>query len=595
MSARHHDHDYERYLELADREACDELLTPEERAFCRAYERREPEACPELTASQALFHELSQLNAAPDASSRALVDRTLAQLEAEDAARASEEVKLLRRRRFPGLGALVAVAAFALGSGYALIKGHPSSSVRGTATPLARAELVYTSGVVQISDTNGPAGRTLLSEGSVIATRNGGACVLIDSDINICLAAHSRMRLRDIAGPARVVDLETGKLATRLATQPEGMSLSIVADGVASTAIGTAFSVERRPDSSGRGSVATTVLNGKVRVGRESEVVVVSAHERAVTRTRGPAAKPTISSVRRTEEAPSWALLGPTVLWHDPVAATLEVEGEPVGAEAWLDDQWLGTTPVSSLVPAGDHRLSVRKRNRELLSRDLHLNAGDSQAVRYQDEATAPAREGREGREEREGREGRGGREGATGGYYEREESSRGNTHVARRSRAREHNRNAERAARSRSGGLAHETDEAASANETDNETGGLGLRQARQAVRAGQFRAAAALYEQLAEGGASSEEASTAMVLLGQLRLNQLNDPRGALVPLNTYLKRGGPLAVEARVARIEALRRLNRSKEEASAIQEFLRLHPRSFEVKRLQARLDALRSAE
>jgi hypothetical protein len=83
-------------------------------------------------------------------------------------------------------------------------------------------------------------------------------------------------------------------------------------------------------------------------------------------------------------------------------------------------------------------------------------------------------------------------------------------------------------------------------------------------------------------------------MVLLGQLRLNQLNDPKGALSPLGTYLKRGGPLAVEARVARIEALRRLNRASEETAAIEEFLRLHPRSFEVKRLQARLDALRSS-
>jgi len=80
--------------------------------------------------------------------------------------------------------------------------------------------------------------------------------------------------------------------------------------------------------------------------------------------------------------------------------------------------------------------------------------------------------------------------------------------------------------------------------------------------------------------------------VLLGQLRLNQLNDPKGALAPLNAYLKRGGPLSVEARVARIEALRRLQRTQEEATAIVEFLRLHPRSFEVQRLQARLSTLR---
>ena len=49
---------------------------------------------------------------------------------------------------------------------------------------------------------------------------------------------------------------------------------------------------------------------------------------------------------------------------------------------------------------------------------------------------------------------------------------------------------------------------------------------------------------------------------------MNQLGDPKGALAPLNAYLKRGGPIAVEARAARIEALRRLNRTGDEMAAI---------------------------
>lgn len=565
--------DFERYLELADREACDEPLSAEEQAFCRAFERKHPEACPEL----GVYAELAQLNAAPDAASRTLVDSTLAQIEAEDAERASEDVKRLRGRRgVPGFVMVIAAAAFALGSGYALLQRAPGSALRTVsgANPLARAELVYTSGSVKISDANGAAGRTLLSEGSTIETQSGAACVLIDSDINVCLAPQSRMRLRAIASAARVVDLEVGKLATRLSTQPEGMSLSIVAAGVASTAVGTAYSVERHDGQNGQVEVTTIVLNGKVRVGRENEVVVVSAHERAVSagdHNHGRAVKPIVTSVSRTEEAPSWALLGPTVLWHDPVAATLEVHGQPIGAEAWLDDQWLGVTPVSSLIPAGEHRLSVRKNSRELMGRDLYVHAGDTQSIGYADERPAAARE-----------------ESASSSYDERDDV-RSPGHSPRRARGREH---------SRSYRVAREPDEpVAASQEAEAEaepSGGLGLRQARQAVRAGQFRAAAAIYEQLAEGGASSEEASTAMVLLGQLRLNQLGDPRGALAPLNAYLKRGGPIAVEARAARIEALRRLNRTGEEMAAIEEFLRLHPRNFEVNKLQARLEALRAA-
>lgn len=580
---RHTGPDYERYLELSDREACDELLTPDENSFCRSFERRFPEACQELQS----YAELAELNAAPDAASRALVDRTLAQLEMEDAARASEEVRMLRGRRPPGLAILVAVAAFALGSGYALIK-HGSSGHNRASGPLARAELVYTSGDVSISNASDTASKTLLSEGSIISTQKGAACVLIDSDINVCLAPDSRMRLSAIAGPARVVDLEKGKLATRLATQPEGMSLSIVADGVASTAVGTAYSVQKDPES---GRVTTTVLNGKVRVGRGNEVLVVSAHERAITKSRGAAIKPTVRSVRRTEEAPSWALLGPTVLWHDPVAATLEVRGEPTGAEAWLDDQWLGLTPVSSLIPAGEHRVSVRKHNQEFLARDVYLSAGDSQDVIYTDSLaddtrseSAPSANG--------GRPADAADANADSADRDRDRDRERSPH---RSSAGHGNRRGSRARdQARSHGRSNieaEPEESSTTTDASN-GGGLGLRQARQAVRAGQFRAAAAIYEQLTEGSASSEEASTAMVLLGQLRLNQLSDPKGALAPLNAYLKRGGPLSVEARVARIEALRRLHRTSEESSAIVEFLRLHPRSFEVKRLQARLNTLR---
>jgi hypothetical protein len=202
--------DFERYLELADREASDEPLSADERAFCRAFERKYPEDVPELK----VYADLAELNTAPDDASRALVDRTLAQIEAEDAARASEDVKRLRRRKVPGFVLAVAAAAFALGSGYALLQRTPGSGSRAATSgtnPLARAELVYTSGTVKISDTNGAAGRTLLSEGSTIETQSGAACVLIDSDINICLAPQSRMRLRAIASMARVVDLEAGK------------------------------------------------------------------------------------------------------------------------------------------------------------------------------------------------------------------------------------------------------------------------------------------------------------------------------------------------------------------------------------------------
>lgn len=547
--------DYERYFELKDREACDEALSAAEREFCRLFEDRYPEAVPEL----AIYTELANLNAPPDASSRALVERALAQLEAEDGVRESAEARLLRRTHATAWPTLIGVAAFALGATYALIERSPQGSAGNSApNALVRTELVYASGKVNVSGANAAAGRTLLAQGSVIETTDGGACILIDSDINVCLGPDSRMRLAEVAGPARSIELEAGKLAARLPAQPEGMSLSIVADGVVSTALGTAFSVERADDQ----SVVTTVLNGKVRVGRGEDMTVVNAHERASSPIGQRAGRVSVASVRRTEEAPSWVLLGPTVLWHDPVAATLEVRGDPEGADAWLDDQWLGATPVSSLIPVGEHRLIIRKDHRELLVRDLHVHAGDAEDVRYDATQQAQAAQLRS--------------------PSEAEDDDKNNAQSARRNVARPREVTTKEAPRTPSSDATVNTEPADAADL---------LRQARQATRLGQFHTAAELYEKLIQSNSDSNEAHTALVSLGQLRLNQLADPSGALAPLDAYLQKGGSIEVEARVARIEALHELKRTGDEVLAIEDFLQHHPRSFETRRMRARLDAL----
>jgi hypothetical protein len=244
---------------------------------------------------------------------------------------------------------------------------------------------VYASGQVNVEGKRAVAGRVLLSEGTRIETGDGVACVLVDSDINLCLAANSGMRLSALYAPQRRVELSAGVLATRLSTQPEGQSLTIAAGDVTSTAVGTAFSVEHTPGQ----AVVTTVLNGKVRVAHGSAERMVNAHERA----HSAEDSVDVKSLSRNEEAGSWALLGPTMLWHDPVSATLELNGEPAGAEAWLDGQQIGRAPLSSLVPVGAHRLIVRTEAAVLLDEELHWNAGESRSLSYRPEAiTAPAR-----------------------------------------------------------------------------------------------------------------------------------------------------------------------------------------------------------
>jgi hypothetical protein len=539
---------------LMDRKALGEPLSADEEAFCRQYALENPECARELE----LYAELEELDATPDEASRLLVDAALARMEADEQQRQVQEASTFRQRRTP-VFALVA-GACAVAAGLLLFLRAPSRTGERPDGELrsaqlaahSRAELVYASGTVTVSGKPANVGTTLLAQGNVIETADGTACLLIDPEINVCLSEHSRLRLSALDTPARKLELEAGTAATRLVTQPEGMSLSIAVGDVLSTAVGTAFSVQRAQD----GGVVTTVLNGKVRVGKSNDTRIVAAHERAVTAHGTPG----ITTVSRSEEAPSWALLGPTVLWHDPVAAAIDVRGEPARAEAWLDDQLIGVAPLSSLVPVGSHRLVVRMNGQVLLERDLHMNAGETQAVAYLPLPLPAA------------------------GTSAPVATKVAVAHVMKSSEP------------VQSAKVLTEVElglRPAEAAKPALSAADL-LAEARRNLREGRFADAEKSYEAVTTSFPASEEAHTVLVSLGQLELAQLGEPARALGRFDAYLKRGGALSEEARVARVHALRALHRDAEEAAAIEELLAKHPRSFEAAELRARLEALQSA-
>jgi hypothetical protein len=546
---------FQRWAQLMDRAARDEALTPEEEAFCERFARDNVAAERELAA----YQELGEFDGQSEDSKtlRILVDGALSRLEADDAERAVAEVRRFRLPPAPFWLIASGVGAALLAAGL-LNRGQPSSPVaearsQETATnsrPLTRAELVYASGQVNVEGKRATAGRVLLAEGSRIETGDGVACVLVDSDINLCLAANSNIRLATLYTSARRVELGAGILATRLSTQPEGQSLTVAAGDVTSTAVGTAFSVERAPGQ----PVVTTVMNGKVRVANGTAEKLVNAHERAQSGEN----RVQVNSLSRNEEASSWALLGPTMLWHDPVSATLELNGEPAGAEAWLDGQLIGRAPLSSLVPVGGHRLIVRKETSVLLDEELHWNAGESHTMIYRPAALAAVSPPREARRR----------------VVAKKVVSRGDESSAK---------------------VAPEpvAVEPVVVENPGKPTPTDLLRSARRQVRDGQLRAAVETYESLRSTYPDSEEAHTVLVSLGQLQLTALHDPTRSLKLLDTYLTRGGTLSEEARLTRIHALRALHRPQDEAAAITEFLAKHPRSFEDSTLRARLTDLRA--
>jgi hypothetical protein len=547
---------FQRWAQLMDRAARDEVLTPEEEAFCERFARDNSAAERELAA----YRELGELDSQADDSRavRTLVDSALARLEAEDAERAVAEVRGFRLPPAPFwlVASAVGVALLAVGL---LKRGEPGASAKSAeaaiSRPLTRAELVYASGEVNVEGKRATAGRVLLGEGTRIATGDGVACVLVDSDINLCLAANSDMRLAALYTPQRRVELGAGVLATRLSTQPEGQSLTIAAADVTSTAVGTAFAVERQPGQ----AVVTTVMNGKVRVVHGSVERMVNAHERAHSGQN----QVQVNTVSRNEEASSWALLGPTMLWHDPVSATLELTGEPVAAEAFLDGQPIGRAPLSTLVPVGGHRLIVRNDTSTLLDEELHWNAGETRSLVYRVEAQAEVERPRELRRH-------------------------GKKSASRKARV---ELSAKVAPEPPAQPVAPES---IGLQDDGRPTPAEILRSARRQVRDGQLRAAVSTYESLRQTYPDSEEAHTVLVSLAQLELSAMHNPTRSLQHLDAYLARGGTLSEEARLTRIHALRALHRSQEEAAAISDFLVKHPRSFEDSTLRARLADLRNS-
>jgi hypothetical protein len=525
------DAELRRYAALSDRLALGERLAPDEHAFLLRMQQRN-ESC-RLEAE--FLASLADLDASPNEDTRALVDAALASVNGHSK-RASDVSVMPRRRprnrsRWIALGASVAVAAAALLA--VGLRGRDGKS-GGAIEP--RIELVYVSGEVSVSGAPAAISSRLLREGDVLAVANGGACIAMDPQIDVCATAGTRLRLTSTLGSSRRIDLLQGKVAVQLAPQPEGSRLSIVSDGIWSTAVGTAFTVER-DEAAG---VQTTVLHGKVRVGEsEAKSKLVSAHQRANARRNGSSLGPAeITAISRNDESPDWALLGPTKLWNTSVSATLEVTGAGEalrGAFVVLDGQAIGIAPLATLVPAGTRLVEIRAGGQVVLTQQVVLAAGDRERISLERLKPPVARA---------------------------MEVAPIEPQIL---------------------ALANEPRVAARAIKARAITPSSAelLRDARKLLREGDLGAAADKYSELVRSYPSSAE----------LELEHLGDASAALDYADRYLAVGGTLTPEARETRVRALRSLGRRSEERAAIEEFLEAHPESLRAPTLTERLSVL----
>lgn len=547
MSDNESRREYERWTDLVDRQAAGEQLSSEQVEFCERFGSEHPSCVRETE----FLQELALLDVPPSPESRALVDAVLARISAEgmterptsDRAADSNRQRAARVPRVIWLGGAAAAAA-AVALAFVFVPREPvlKRSATVVPTPSTRIELVYAAGEVKVDGVPVRGSSVLLGAGSAISVGHGSACVAMDPGIDVCAGENTSFRLSDVRSAWRRIDLYAGKLAVQLIPQPEGFHLSIVADGVWSTAVGTAFTVER----SATEGVETTVLQGKVRVGSDRRhEQIVTAHQRA--RVNGGAS--TLSGVSRSDESPEWALLGPAKLWTDPVSATLELRGLPPSAAIWLDGQSIGPAPLSTLIPAGSHRLQALDGAKTIGTREFVAEVGQLTVLSFD----APMPE-------------------------------RAPTPTLAPQAA--------HATRVNAAVPLVDAPTPAPASVSVSATTMLG--EARRLMRAGQFRETAAQYEALRVAYPASPEAQAVLVSLAELQIDRFEQPSAALLNVARYLSgENTALAEEALKVRIRALRMLGDRAQEAEAIDEFLSAHPRSFQSAGLARRLAEIRT--
>ena len=588
--ADHMDREYARYCKLMDRLATGETLTQTERAFCARVEAHHPACQPELQ----FLSELEDMDAPTGDAARQLVTATMAAidegaLEGPDAHESHRHEQLaarLRRTRHKRiLGGAAAIAAAALAVWVTGTVGTPEGSDTANNPSAAapgppRVELVYASGNARIDGTpwmDAVKQSALLRQRQRIQVTTGTACFVLDPDINVCLGAHGDMSLTEIDGAHRRLTLHRGRVSLALSTQPPNSSLTVVANGVESTAVGTVFSVAAQED----GHVQTTVLEGKVRVMSAGQSELVSAHKRHQVDARGRRTEP----LSRRDEAPEWAALQSTRLWRDRLAGTLTIGGSPARATVWLDGKRIGRTPLSSLVPAGVHKLMVRQGGNLLLDEIVDLQAGHSRSFSYNGSPV--------GRAARSAREQDGAGAGDGSDAPRRAHASVAGAQSTARARTTPNGKRTHAENVSRSRRRLRETGRAATSREGRRGVPSPGqlLSEARRLMLAGQFDRAAQTYEAVRREHPGTPEARTVLVPLAELQLDRLGKPVAALGLVETYLKSGGALSHEARYLRVRTLARLGRWRAERSAIEALLANHPNSFHAKRLQRRLAQL----
>lgn len=378
-----------RWEQLQSRWASGEPLSADEESERLDYAAREPAARRELE----FFSELRARAAFDvDSVSPALIDSVIDSVQGRPRLRLVtpverepkgpfDERRPARQRALLVAAALVAAAA----AGTALVV-QPSVAPRPVASALpsthplpmaaARAVLVMAARDVQVDGLRAGVGQGSLREGQRIATRDGGACLKIDSDIEVCLADNSVVELQSLAAHSIGLRVEAGTALASLGRRPPGSSFSLISGEISAHARGTTFAARRT-----NGESEVIVLDGAVDVVRGGDPPErVAAHSRVLLRAaRGALERP---ALERSDETRLVALGSWHELWAGDALGTLHVLAAPQAAlRVSIDDQPPLPLPLEISLRAGKHRVTWRNLAGGAVSSWINVAAGESQRV----------------------------------------------------------------------------------------------------------------------------------------------------------------------------------------------------------------------
>jgi ferric-dicitrate binding protein FerR (iron transport regulator)/TolA-binding protein len=244
-----------------------------------------------------------------------------------------------------------------------------------------------------------------------------------------------------------------------------------------------------------------------------------------------------VADLEEEEQAEVRALMRAIDMLGGGEAAMLEVDSIPAGAAVRVDEVLLGHTPLRARVRAGNRHLDVTLDGRQSVRELVRLAEG-----------------------------------GETRRAYELAEIETG--------------------AAAKGSGAATEHDTAAP---VERATPAELLITAQGFRKGGDYKAAAAAYEDLATRFPASAEGRAALVSAGTINLERLGRPSRALLCFDRYLAsvKQGTLAQEAALGRAQAFEAMGDARREAAALEEFLARHPGAIQAPRAKRRLEELQT--